>query len=508
MNVKEWSFKLLGLLNPKVLSAIEKSAQAIPQVKGKMDSEFAEIVKGMEESAKPYKNRFQTYSHFPEAGRSREEILNEMEELRSLEQSRWESGYASGAVYHGDPEFVEFLNKAYSLHSQSNPLHFDLWPSATKFESEIISMTANMLGANEESGDSSSPKEVCGSVSSGGTDSILLAMKTYRDWAIKKKGIAKPEIIAPTTAHAAFDKAAEYFDIKLIRVPVGKDFRADVEATVQSINKNTAVLVGSAVSFPHGVIDPIEELSELARERGIGFHTDACLGGYVLPWAKKLGYSVPDFDFSLPGVTSISVDTHKFGYAPKGTSVVLYRNPELREHQFFTVTEWPGGMYLSPTFAGSRAGGPIAACWAALLATGEKGYLDATKQILETGTKIRKGIEEIPEVQVLGDPLWVIAFASKDYDIYQIMELMTQKGWSLNGLHHPPCVHICVTLRHTQAGVADKFLEDLRSSVAHVRANPDEKTGSAPIYGMAATLPFRGVVSDLLKKYMEVLYKI
>ncbi|MCA9415914.1 MAG: aminotransferase class V-fold PLP-dependent enzyme, partial [Candidatus Omnitrophica bacterium] len=392
----------------------------------------------------------------------------------------------------------DFLNRAYSLHSQSNPLHPDLWPSASKFESEIISMTGNMLGGDDQ---------VCGAISSGGTESILLAMKAYRDWAIDKKGIKNPEMVAPTTAHAAFDKASQYFNISLIRVPVDQNYKADVAAMRNAVTKNTAVIIGSAVSFPHGVIDPIPELSEMAQERGIGFHTDACLGGFVLPWAKKLGYDIPDFDFSLPGVTSISVDTHKYGYAPKGSSVILYRNSDLRSYQFFAITEWPGGLYCSPTFAGSRPGGPVAACWAALLAMGEKGYLDATQHILETGERIRIGIEGIEDLHVLGDPLWVIAFGSETLDIYQIMELMTQKGWSLNGLHHPPCVHLCVTLRHTEDGVAEKFLKDLKESVEHVRNHPEEKTGSAPVYGMAATLPFRGVVSDLLKKYLEVLYK-
>ena len=508
MRIKERVLKLLGRLNPRVLSAMEKSARTLPGVREKMDREFAAILEGMEESAKPYRDRFPTYSCFPEKGRDPEKILREMEELRDLEKSRWEQGYASGAVYHGDPAFIDFLNRAYALHSQSNPLHTDLWPSATKFESEIISMTARMLGADPTGTSPESPHEVCGSVSSGGTESILLAMKAYRDWAVRVQGISSPEMVVPTTAHAAFDKAAEYFRIGLTRVPVGNDYRAEISAMKNALTKNTAVLVGSAPSFPHGVIDPIEELSEIAHQRGIGFHTDACLGGFVLPWAEKLGYEIPRFDFRLPGVTSISVDTHKFGYAPKGTSVVLYRTTELRSHQFFTVADWPGGLYCSPTFAGSRPGGPIAACWAALLATGEEGYLDATKKILETGARIRKGIEEIPDLHVLGDPLWVIAFGSEDLDIYQIMELMSQKGWSLNGLHHPPCVHLCVTLRHTEQGVAERFLEDLRDVVEHVRSHPEEKTGSAPIYGMAATLPFKGVVHDLLKKYMEVLYKI
>ena len=221
-------------------------------------------------------------------------------------------------------------------------------------------------------------------------------------------------MIVPTTAHAAFDKASQFFNIKAIRVPVGADFRADVEATRAAITKNTVVIVGSAPPFPHGIVDPIEELSELAREHNIGFHTDACLGGFVLPWAEKLGYPVPPFDFRLPGVTSMSADTHKYGYAAKGTSVVLYRGSKLRRHQYYMIADWPGGLYLSPTLAGSRPGALSAACWAAMISIGEKGYMEATRRILETADLLKKAINDIPELYVFGDPLFNIAFSSRD----------------------------------------------------------------------------------------------
>jgi len=367
-------------------------------------------------------------------------------------------------------------------------------------------MMAHMLGAPEANANRPPEEHLFGSVSSGGTESIMLAMKTYRDWAHATRGITRPEMVAPTSAHPAFDKAAHYFGIKMVRVPVGADYRADVKATRKALTRSTIVLIGSAPSFPHGVIDPIEELSELARQRG--FHTDACLGGFVLPWAKKLGYPVPAFDFRLPGVTSMSADTHKFGYAAKGTSVVLYRGTELRSHQYFTATEWPGGIYFSPTFSGSRPGALIAAAWAALVSTGEQGYLEATCGILETADVLKRGIRTLPDLHVLGEPLFVIAFGSHTLDIYKVMEQMSARGWNLNGLHKPPAVHLCVTQRHTQPGVAQRFLEDLRACVEHVRANPGEKGTMAPVYGMAATVPFRGLLSDLLKKYMDLLYKV
>ena len=315
-------------------------------------------------------------------------------------------------------------------------------------------------------------------------------------------------MVVPSTAHAAFDKAAQYFGIEIAHVPVGDDFRADVAATERAITDNTIVIVGSAPPFPHGVIDPIEELSELARSRGIGFHTDACLGGFLLPWAERLGYHVPPFDFRLPGVTSISADTHKYGYAAKGTSVVLYRGHELRHYQYFTATDWPGGFYCSPSFAGSRPGALVAECWAAMVSIGEEGYLENTRRILEAAAKIKRGIATIPGLEVIGDPLFVIAFRSQELDIYRVLDAMTERGWSLNGLYKPPCVHLCTTLRHAQPGVAERFLEDLRESVAWVRENPAAAGGMAPLYGVANTVPDRGVISENLKRYLDGLYRL
>ncbi|NTU81462.1 MAG: aminotransferase class V-fold PLP-dependent enzyme, partial [Chloroflexales bacterium] len=395
--------------------------------------------------------------------------------------------------------------RAYAISSQSNPLHVDLWPSATKYEAEIVAMTAAMLGGGEAG--AAPEAQVCGTVTSGGTESILLAVKAYRDYARERRGVRRPELVVPTSAHAAFDKAAQYFGVRLVRVPVGADFRADVAAARRAITRNTIALVGSAPSFPHGVIDPIEDLAELAGERRVGLHVDACLGGFVLPWARRLGYPVPRFDFGVPGVSSLSADTHKYGYAAKGTSVVLYRGRELRHYQYYTTTDWPGGLYFSPTLAGSRPGGLSAACWAAMVATGERGYLEATGRILETAAAIRRGIEAIPGLRVLGDPLWVIAFASPQLNIFQVLELMGRRGWSLNGLHRPPAIHLAVTLRHAQPGVAGRFLSDLREAVAEVRARPGEQGGMAPVYGLAASLPLKGLVGDLLRRYIDLLYK-
>ncbi len=508
MDIKKLNEGLLGRLNPRIATWLFNRFKNMPVVERKVEQEFDNLLGDLEAVVKPYRQQFDIYAAIPDTGREASAIIAEMQALSDLEQPKWKDGYASGAVYHGDAAHIDFLNQVYTINSQSNPLHTDLWPSSAKYESEIVSMTARMLGAGPQADAAGSDRGICGVVTSGGTESILLAMKTYRDWARDQKNITQPEIIVPVSAHAAFDKAAEYFKIDIKRIPVAADYRADVTAAREAITRRTIALIGSAPCFPHGVVDPIEELSEMAREKGVGFHTDACLGGFVLPWAEQLGYAVPLFDFRLPGVTSISADTHKYGYAAKGTSVILYRNSDLRRYQYFTTTEWPGGLYFSPTFAGSRPGALSAACWAAMIKIGKDGYLAATRKILEAAATIKKGIQDIPELYILGDPLWVIAFGSRTLDIYQVMDYLTTRRWSLNGLHHPACVHLCVTLRHTQPGVTERFIHDLRAAVDFVRKNPDHSGTMAPIYGLAANLPVRSLVGDLLKRYIDLLYKV
>ena len=498
--------KNLSWLPKPVARYFEKKMKNVPAVKKMVEKENEKLQATLEHSLKPYRGKFESYAKLPSAGISRDAILADIQKMHDQEIGTWEGGFVSGGIYNGDKDHIDFLNKVYALNSQSNPLHSDIFPSATKFEAEIVSMVANMMGQ----GKTPDGAEIVGCVSSGGTESILLAMKTYRDRAREEKGVTAPEMILCDTAHTAFDKASHYFGIKQIRIPMTAEYKVDIEGVKRAINRNTIVIVGSAPTFPHGIIDDIEALSNIALQHNIGFHTDSCLGGFIIPFAEKLGYKVPVIDFRLPGVTSMSVDTHKYGYAAKGTSVVLYRSAALRHYQYYTTTEWPGGLYFSPTIAGSRPGALSAACWASMLSIGEEGYLKATKAIVETANVIRAGIESIPELEIMGNPLWIFAVKSKQesLNIYEVLDQMAAKRWSLNGLHKPACFHIALTLRHTQPGVAERFINDLKESVAHVKANPGSKEGLAPVYGLAATLPFRGMVSDILKKYLDVVYTV
>jgi glutamate/tyrosine decarboxylase-like PLP-dependent enzyme len=458
---------------------------------------------------KPYKGRFESYGSVPRKGRERESILEELITMAREEDARWKGGQVSGTFYHAGEEHLAFLNRVFSLFSHVNVLQVDLCPSMSKFESEIVAMTASMLhgGAVKKH----NPKdEVCGTVTTGGTESILMAMKVYRDWGREQKGITSPEVVLPKTAHPAFDKAGEYFGIKMVHVPVGPpDYLVDPKEVEGRISENTVAVVGSAGNYPYGLIDPIEELSEIALRHEIGLHVDGCLGGFILPWIERLGYEVPVFDFRLPGVTSISADTHKYGFALKGSSVILYRNKALRRYQFFHVPDWPGGLYASPSMTGSRSGGLIASTWAAMVSLGEEGYMEAARAIMKVADRIKKGVSEIEELQIIGDPTFVISFRSEEVDIYHVNDYMVSKGWRFNCLQLPPALHFCVTMPQAHVpGIAERLVEDLKEAVKYAKSAAGTPAKSSAIYGLAGTPEGNARIRDMLIGFFEHLYEI
>ncbi|MFX1452605.1 MAG: pyridoxal phosphate-dependent decarboxylase family protein, partial [Promethearchaeota archaeon] len=341
----------------------------------------------------------------PENGISETELLKEMEEIRK-DDLNWRDGKVWSLVYHASDKHTEMLKKAYTMFFSKNALSPIAFPSLKKFEKEVISMAVDLFNGD---------KKCCGSMTSGGTESILMAIKTYRDWAQEKfPHIKEPEMVLPTSAHPAFEKGADYFKVKSIRIPVDKNsYTADVKAMENAITENTIMMVGSACDFPRGVVDPISELGIIAQERDIGLHVDACLGGFMLPFVKKLGYNVPEFDFNVPGVTSISADVHKYGYGAKGASTILYRKERIWKHQFSVYTDWEGGIYISPSMRGTRPGGAIAAAWAAMRHLGMNGYLSLAKTVMETSKKLIEGINQIPELYIIGNPVMsVFSFTS------------------------------------------------------------------------------------------------
>lgn len=441
-----------------------------------------------------------SYTHqLPAKGLSQSQVLEKIKEYQTLNDVKWEKGCVSGAVYWGDESLTKLLVKVYGDFAWSNPLHPDIFPGVRKMEAEVVRMACTLFHGGPSS---------CGTVTSGGTESILMACKAYRDMAYEQ-GIKYPEILAPLSVHAAFDKAAHYFGMKLVHIPVDKKtMKVDVKAMKRAISKNTAMLVCSAPQFPHGIIDPVEEVAKLAVRYNIPLHVDACLGGFLIVFMDKAGFPLAPFDFRVKGVTSISADTHKYGYAPKGSSVILYSDTKYRHFQYFVAPDWQGGIYASPSVAGSRPGGIIAACWATMMHMGESGYVEATKNIITTARKIRNEIRKINGVFVFGNPeVSVVAIGSDVFDIFRLSNALTSKGWNLNTLQYPSSIHICCTVLHTQPGVADHFIKDVRESVAVIMKNPKEKTtGMGAIYGMAQSIPDRSMVMEITRGFLDCLY--
>ncbi len=431
----------------------------------------------------PYAERFGVVDHFPESGRPRAEILAELRTMASEEDGFWQTGQCSGTMYCGDTSHYSFLNEAFALYSHVNALQRDICPSATRFEGEITAMALDLMHAGEVA-DHHPGESPRGSVTSGGTDSIITAVLMYRDKARAEKGITEPEMIIPRTAHPAFDKGAHLFGLKLVHAPVHPDTTlVDVDFVRDNINDNTVMLVGSAGNYPYGTIDPIGELSELAASRNVGLHVDGCLGGFILPWGEQLGYDIPVFDFRLPGVTTISADTHKYGFGLKGTSVLLFRDKSFRDHVYFMTPEWPGGKYNSPGIAGSRSGGLLAAAWASMVSLGREGYRRYANAIFESAFAMQKVVRAHNELRMMGDPTFCFSFTSDRFDIYHVNDFMHGRGWRFNGQQYPNAIHMCVTRPQTQPGVVEKFAEDLEAAVAYALDPPIAAPKSGAIYG-------------------------
>jgi len=438
------------------------------------------------------------HKSLPEHGLPAEGVLSTMAAQRA-QDANWQQGRVWSLVFHPGDELSDFVKQAYTLFFSENGLNPSAFPSLRKFETEVVAMTGDLLGGD---------REVVGNMTSGGTESILMAVKAARQWArVRNPELGRPEMVLPVTAHPAFEKAAHYFGVRAVRVPVGKDFRADVRAAKKAITKRTILMVGSAPSYPQGVVDPIHDLARVAQYRQILFHVDACVGGMMLPFVRVLGYKVPPWDFSVPGVTSISVDLHKYGYAAKGASVVLYRDSELRKHQYFAYTDWPGGIYASPTMTGTRPGGAIAAAWAIMHRLGFAGYREIAKEVMGATRRIQAGVEEIDGVEVLGRPqMSVMALGSDKVDIYDVGDELAARGWHLDRQQFPPSLHLTVSRGHV--AIADQFLADLREAVAASRKEPlhqlFDRSKVKLVGTMARVLP-SGLVSTLTAKAGAIL---
>ncbi|AEE48128.1 pyridoxal phosphate-dependent decarboxylase family protein [Haliscomenobacter hydrossis] len=435
----------------------------------------------------------------PARGRNKDTILDELYKLH-LNDVSWKEGRAWSMVYYVDQEHQQLLEQAYNSFFSENYLNPFAFQSLKKMELEVIQMTAGLLNGDEN---------VTGTMTSGGTESIFLAVYTYRERARQLfPHIKQPEIVVSTTIHPAFEKAAHILNIVVKKAAVDQNLCAQPQALEKLISPNTILIAASAPTYPHGVLDPITEIASLAQARKIPFHVDCCIGGFMLPWVEKLGYPVAPFDFRVPGVTSISADVHKFGYGAKGASVLLYRNMNYLKHQFYVATDWPGGIYASPTLLGSRPGGAIAATWSAMQALGQDGYLRITQEIMLATSQIRKALEDIPEIIILGNPVMnILAYSTRDNqpDIFVIADQLEQKGWMLDRQQLPNSIHL--TVMRQNISVIDQYLEDLKASIIFAKEHPAATAkGNAALYGLMARIPFRGMVEKNVRKIFEELY--
>ena len=407
----------------------------------------------------------------PQQGRSWNELDGEMDEARKGDVD-WRRGRVGVYIHYAGDEVLDVAKKAYLKFFSENGLGPRAFPSLARFEADVIAMSLGLLNGGAEA---------CGAMTTGGTESIFLAVKSARDWArVERPGIVRPQIVVPQTAHPAFNKAADWLGIDVRLVAIGPDFRADAQAMAAEIGPDTIMLVGSAPAYPHGVMDPIPEIAAVALEHGLWMHVDACVGGFIAPFARKLGEQIGEFDFAVPGVVSMSADLHKYGYAAKGASTVLYRDAKAFAFQAYTFSDWPRGLYSTNTLVGTRAGGAIAAAWAVMNYLGEDGYLAITRRILDTRQAIADGVTKLG-FDVWGRPrLSIMTYGSRELDIGQVADRLSTRGWFVGRLVEPPGIHLMLNLTHEP--IVGEYLADLDWAANEVRAGRAAKTVQAATY--------------------------
>lgn len=467
-------------------------------------------------------------------GLTKEEIHQQWQAY-TADDMKWQEGKFFGYVYYPGDEYYKIIKEAYAKFSVTNALNPAVFSSLKRMENEVVQMAASLLHGDEN---------ISGSMTSGGTESIFMAVKAAKEWAKKNKHTKNPLMLLAETAHPAFCKAADTIEFNYKLIKVDPNFQLDIEDLKKHVSTDTVLIVGSAPSYPQGMIDPIEEIAAVAKQHKCLLHVDACVGGFILPFLKMEGVDLPKFDFEIDGVTSMSADVHKYGYAAKGASVVLYKNAELRKGQFYVKTDWSGGIYGSPSFMGTRGGGPIAAAWTALNHIGEDGYRRMAKETYEETMFIKKSIEEeIPELKILGNPkATLFSFASDTLDVYEVADELGELGWTINRQQLPASLH--VLLNYIHVGKGELFVNDLKTAVQkakrfsmiHLKNNlqvgaikglkkilnekqftnltqrfsggdgPGSKRKAA-MYGMMSELSGSGSLKDMVVDFLDKLYK-
>ncbi|WP_162448195.1 pyridoxal phosphate-dependent decarboxylase family protein [Phytoactinopolyspora mesophila] len=420
----------------------------------------------------------QPLSRFPAHGLPAGELRDRLR-AKSSGDVDWRSGRIWSLVYSTASEHDDVVHEAYQQFASENLLGPTAFPSLATMEKEVVWMLLDLLGAD--------PGTAGGTMTSGGTESIVLAVKAYRDRArVQRPEITAPEMVVPVTAHPAFLKAADLLGVRAVPVPVDHTYGADPAAFAAAMSRSTILGCASAPCFPYGVVDPVEELADIAARRDVGLHIDATIGGFALPFVRELGYQVPAFDFSVPGVTSIAADMHKYGYGPKGSSTILYRDRGLRRYQFAAYTDWPGGILASPTLLGTRPGGAIAGAWAAIVYEGREGYRRIFSTVMQATQRLRDGIASIPQLNVIGDPpMSVLAVGSDEVDMMTVADRLETRKWRIDRQRDPDSIHLIVNPTHVP--VIDEFVDDLRWAT-HDAPPAGSADNGATLYGVTSRL--------------------
>jgi len=435
---------------------------------------------------------------FPQKGLPSDKLKDELAALKSNDMD-WKSARAFSMVFRASEEVSKVVENALSTFVFENGLSPFAFPSLLRMETEVVAMTADLLHGGETA---------AGNMTSGGTESIIMAVKAARDYAREKRPqVKEPEMIIPRSAHPAFNKAAYYLGLKTVIVPTSEASVVDLDAFRKAFNSNTVFAMGSAFSYPHGIIDPIEQMAAMADKKGVWFHVDACVGGFMLPFLERLGYHIPPFDFRVPGVWSMSADIHKYGYVSKGASTITYRNAELRKYQLFVYTDWNGGVYATPAISGARSGGPTAAAWSVMKFLGWEGYMRLAKDAMEATRLLMEGISRLPGLHIIGDPpATTFAVGSDTLNLYALGDAMKVRGWHIDSQHMPPSLHFTVSPMHLK--IVEPFLNDLADAVQEVSLLKQEDiSGEAAIYGMIGSLPDRAQAKEMTTQYFNDLYR-